>query len=411
MRYLKSSIFLILGIIATALYFINMPSINEEDFVTIEAKAGDQTVFDDVSILGRLVNDYTAFYHDNQTTWLASETSYLDQIDLSHDNEIIALQKAYPNFVNSIIFDTSIISQPNFSNTNEYLVGVYFNDSSNRDPFSSSSPVYDQTHFKVLDKNANEENEYILDRENVPGYQYLEIFSIYQTGSDIKVLFTESLDEGDNLKLITFNTDSLAYTEETLASREGDFMPYLKSTSYMNDIATNNSHFIVSNVDINGSSNEMADTLVNLSDHSLKELPASENYYMLSNDDRLYELSVNDTAYSLSEIHTETLETLSTVELAPNASSTLLETESGELPMSIDDLFYQNSPPSLYMVNDKLYVIKNNSEDNSKSIPYEVFNPESGESHSFGEIHFENSNTSSDIATYIESIQNNANAQ
>ncbi|SHE66745.1 hypothetical protein SAMN02745249_00881 [Atopostipes suicloacalis DSM 15692] len=393
-KLLISSLIAVFGII---IYFVSIPTINEEDLVKLTVEAGDEKLLDDVYFNGYLY-DYSLFHWDSYEGVTANETlPYLEGLDAAEDQSLRILQKDYPDFINPLLYDTNINLYYVLNSGNRLLSGYFENYEDNY--YVDASTV----HLNILNKETNEEISEKVERENYPEGDQVDIVGLYEEYPVVKILYTttswnsEYSVEKSNLSVGEYNLETKNYKETSLLNDNGNFYDY-SSNFYK---AKNNKIQIINYYPYNvydepeetNGSNGPTSYLYHFVEDTFIPLKDSMAKYFIGNDNQVFSLT-NEGEELILRQYNQTGEKVE--------QETVLD---NEFPIS---LYEEDQYPIVEVINDRLFIAQSATDEISdqKILPtdLQVFDLHSGESLLTGKIDYDTASEVNALEGYIDSI-------
>lgn len=232
MRYKNLLISSVIGLIGMILYFVTIPTIDQDQMVQLTVEAGDEALLDDL-IIGGYLYTYSSFLYTKDGVSIYEETPYLEKLDLADDIHTATLQATYPDFANDFIFDYSTYTE-GLLTSDDYLISAQFKLG------HQYSPNLDKLNVKILDKNTNTVKEEVISRSNFPTGSVVEFMGMYQEYPKLKFLLNtyswENSADGftSHLSILEYNVETKVVSEEIIHEFVGAYYPYDYSWVYKN---------------------------------------------------------------------------------------------------------------------------------------------------------------------------------
>lgn len=364
MRKINLLIASAIGIIGLLVYFLSMPTLNEDALVDIQVKAGDEKLLEDFYFSGDIY-DFTSYYTVNGETTTYEGLSYLEQLDTPYSTDLGFLQKKYPEFINKLLYGNNFWDYT-LLNSEKYLMTTGF--TTVDDGFNINPNVI---LMDLLNKESGEIEEETINRDNFPRGDWYSILATHEEYPVFKFLFeaetwtNDAVGTESTLTLGEYNIETKNYSEKHLTSDMGDFYLY-GNYSQVGD--TQNIH-LLSTVD-NQTGLETISHLVNFEDGSIHPIEQTDRKYFVGDDGNLYALENEDGSLFLRQYDYSNEETLSEVELDTDLSL---------------DLSSEYSPLITELRDGKLYIVINQvnesmREEDMKPSLFQIFDSLTGES-------------------------------
>ncbi len=384
MRKIGLMVSVLLGLIGTVVYFMTIPTVDEEALVNVVVEAGDEQVLDNIYFNG-YIYDYSDFHVSNDKVHTTEGLSYLDKIDAPPHMNLQLLHQSYPEFVEALSHDYRIFSNHLVYSEN-YLTSAHF-EITEGDYRIETEKVY----LNVLDKEAEEVQTDVIDRSNELNGDSVEIIGLYETYPTVKMLLSVSSwpnnysESTSQILLGEYNIETKTYSEEKLFEKQGSF--------YSDLVAQNKSSVLINH----HSATEQGTYLFNFDESILSPLESEGKVFLLDEESDLFALASVDGETVLQFFER-------------NAEENLEVTEEVPLAIDFDLMLNQQAFPLIEaaLINDYLYVVqsKENFEDTGEVLPatMQVFNPTNGESVMSGYIGFNEKNEVNAYSGMVESI-------
>lgn len=386
MRHIKLIISSLIAMVGIIIYFVSIPTINEETLVHLTVEAGNEELLDDIYFTGFLqgANYYNSFQMNSDQDLVTYENlPFFEKLDASPNQSLNILQEKYPEVVNELNYNNKI-NDFYILNSEDELISAYFK-ISDSNYYMNHSTVY----LNALNKETNESTENEIARENYPDGDYVNIVGMYEEYPVVKILYNTStwnMDTGEKSKLTVgeYNFETKDYSENSLLNEDGGFSEYgttpysLKNNElqiihhYENETYNTTN---APNVQINPSVPNAY--VYDFVEDTLLPLENSKTNYFVGNGNQLYTLE-NEEEVLLRE-HDQTEQKII-----------------NEIPLEFDfSLNLQEEYPTFLteVVNDQLFVIQNEADKNNGmsllSSNFQVFDIHSGESLLTGKIDYD----------------------
>ena len=393
-KLLISSLIAVFGII---IYFVSIPTINEEDLVKLTVEAGDEKLLDDVYFNGYLY-DYSLFHWDSHEGVTANETlPYLEGLDAAEDQSLRILQKDYPDFINPLLYDTNINQFYVLNSGNRLLSGYFENYEDNY--FVDASTV----HLNILNKETNEEISEKVEREHYPEGDQVNLVGLYEEYPVVKILYTttswnpEYSVEKSNLSVGEYNLETKNYKETSLMNENGDFYDYnsnfYKAKNNKIQIINYSPYVVYDEHEEINDSNGATSYLYNFVEDTFTPLKDSMAKYFIGNDNQVFSLT-NEGEELILRQYNQTGEKVE--------QETVLDNES---PINLyeEDLYSITE-----IIDDQLFIAQSATDERSnQGIPptdLQVFDLHSGEKLLTGKIEYDTDSEVNALEGYIHSI-------
>lgn len=226
MRYIKLTSSLFIGLVGFVLYFFTIPSIDTDNFLTIDVEAGDKEILDDMYLSGSLdynSNYYSSFVYQDQETLIVEELPFLKQMDDPYDSEIRSLLKKYPEFISDIHYDMNQMVT-HYGDSKDYVTAAYFN--YERADYSIG---LDELYLELFNKETKEIKKEKIKLTEYENGDSADIYAIHENYPTVQILYSTTEWDSDyyestsTLLLGEYNLETKKYTQETLKKLEGDF--------------------------------------------------------------------------------------------------------------------------------------------------------------------------------------------
>ena len=388
MRYIKLNISLFIGLVGLVFYFLTVPAIDAEKFMSIDVESGDEKVFDDLYLGGSLdynSNIHSSFiYQDNQIN-IHEELPILKKLDEPSFPKEKVLLDQYPEFISDINSDINIIDSQ-FLDSKDYVVSSFF---------KTAEKDYNidlkQLNLQILNKDTDEiESDEISRTENVKG-DFSNIFSIQEEFPIVRVLFSitdwgsHNSEEVSTLLLGEYNFETKNYSEEVIKKADGDFQ-LDDNQDFVSDNRTQTllTFYPSGNAtEAEGHIDEVTDTdsdeqtlLANLVDSEVTQLDGNKKYLTTENNE-LFSLEFENNSEALNKYDAQGEEIVDKIPLDITGDVD---------PLDSEQLLISN------IIDDKLFIFQSNMPMNNRGLDpteFQVFDIQTGEEISAGEIKFD----------------------
>ena len=192
MRKINLIVSVLIGLIGTIVYFVTIPTVDEEALVNVVIEAGDEKVLEDIYFNGYLY-DYSDFQVTQEGVHTTKGLSYLENLDAPLEMDLQMLQKNYPEFINQLIYNTNIYSK-NLVFSDSYLTSAHFQSSEGNYRIET-----EKIHLNLLDKTTGEIKSEIVNRGNNQAGDGVDVVGIYENYPTVKVLLSINT-WGDNFR-------------------------------------------------------------------------------------------------------------------------------------------------------------------------------------------------------------------
>ena len=223
MRHIKLIISSLIAMVGIIIYFVSIPTINEETLVHLTVEAGNEELLDDIYFTGFLqgANYYNSFQMNSDQDLVTYENlPFFEKLDASPNQSLNILQEKYPEVVNELNYNNKI-NDFYILNSEDELISAYFK-ISDSNYYMNHSTVY----LNALNKETNESTENEIARENYPDGDYVNIVGMYEEYPVVKILYNTStwnMDTGEKSKLTVgeYNFETKDYSENSLLNEDG----------------------------------------------------------------------------------------------------------------------------------------------------------------------------------------------
>lgn len=334
MRYLKLSISLILSVIGLVVYFVTIPRIDEDELVHLTALAGDESILDDYYFNGYISN-YSSFAITDEDILVPGNLPFLERLDASDDMDIMILREDYPNFVDTLTYNTNTHSYL-ISSDDDYLASAHFEYQS-----GMYAEIYSKLLLRTLNKETNEIVEDKIPRNQGSNVYYTSIIGIYENYPEISVLLDTRMggpmddyasDTGE-ISLVSYNFETKNLLEEVLVKT-----PSYLDTSYYSSVHYNTALQVFYSIDYE--TEAPITYIMNYGTGEMTRRDVSGERLIVSDDSRLYNV-VGNTLIEMNEAG----DVLNDVEFS---------TDFKELKPVDFEMSY------LHIIDDQLFVLDNN---------------------------------------------------
>lgn len=384
MRKISLIVSVLLGFIGTVVYFVTIPTVDEEALVNVVIEAGDEKVLEDIYFNGYLY-DYSDFQVTQEGVHTTKGLSYLENLDAPLEMDLQMLQKNYPEFINQLIYNTNIYSK-NLVFSDSYLTSAHFQSSEGNYRIET-----EKIHLNLLDKTTGEIKSEIVNRGNNQAGDGVDVVGIYENYPTVKVLLSINTwgdnfsEESSRVILGEYNFETKTYSEEKLVEKQGGF--------YGDYINPNQSTALINHY----SASEDVNYLFDYENGSLMPIEREGKVFLLDEDSRLF---------AVANVDGETV--LQSYEMTDGGG---LE-PAGEVPLAIEyELTLKEDAFAFIeaeLIGDYLYVIQNqeNFESDGKVLPasIQVFDRTTGENVMSGSIRFDEKYEVQVRSGFIDSI-------
>lgn len=386
MRYMKLILSVLIGIVGMVIYFVSMPTIDEDKMVEMTVEAGDESLLDGMYFTGYMM-DYSSFLFDENGVAIYDELPFLQQLDTREHEELAMLQSEHPDFMNELLFDMNTYAF-GISTNEEYLVSGSI--MQNPEDYSAQ---FNQLNIQVLDKQTGEMKTDSIQRENFPTGDTVDFLGIYQEYPTIKFLINTgtwdmtNYEETAKISLIEYNIETKDYTEENILKADG----YIYSYGY--GIVSTNKSLLTLALAPNYEDTNIH--LFNFTDHSLEEIGESQDYFIVSEDSQLYSLTNEEGRSMLNHYGEDTKEISGQTELNLEERIDFTMEFPGGISTIVDN--------KLYLVESQ-YVSQPGATAEIPPSTLYVFDIETGEKLLESTIHYDTENQSTAYEAFIETI-------
>lgn len=384
MRKISLIVSVLLGFIGTVVYFVTIPTVDEEALVNIVVEAGDEKALEDIYFNGYLY-DYSDFQVTQEGVHTTKGLSYLENLDAPLEMDLQMLQKDYPEFINQLIYNPNIYSK-NLVFSDSYLTSAHFESSEGNYRIET-----EKIHLSLYEKETEEIHSTIINRSNEMQEDSIDVIGIYEDYPTIKLLLSannwpNNYEEGTSRVLLgEYNFETKVYNEKELIEKEGSFFA---------DYVSPNQKAVLFN---HYSESEEGNYLLDYDSGVLTSLETEGKVLLLDEESNLFALADNEGQSVLQTydmLDGGGLEAVQEVALATAFDLTLNQEEFALIEAKL--------------IGDYLYVIQNqeNFESNGEVLPalIQVFNRSTGENALNGLIQFDEKNEIQARSGFIDSI-------
>ena len=294
MRYLKTSISLVLSVVGLLIYFITIPRIDGDDLVQLTVLAGDDHSIVDYSFNGYIYN-FGSFSLTEDDLLVTGTLPFLEKLDATEDMDLMMLTEDYPDFVYPLMYGPNIQSYA-VSSDRDYLTSAHFEYQN-----SSYSDIYSRLYLRALNKETNEIIEDEITRNAGSNVYYTNIYGVYEKYPEISLLLETRAGgprdhyDTDNgtYSLVSYNFETKSITEEILLETQD----YLGTMLY-SMVHKNQSRQVFYSAD--SITQEPRTYIMNYETGQLTELETAYTGLFVSDDNRLYHIA-DDTLVEIDE--------------------------------------------------------------------------------------------------------------
>lgn len=385
MRKINLLIASAIGIIGLLVYFLSMPTLNEDALVDIQVEAGDEKLLEDLYFSGDIY-DFTSYYTVNGETTTYKGLSYLEQLDTPYSTELMFLQKKYPEFMNKLLYGNGFFDYTLLNNA-DHLVTTGFTMKENGFDLDPSVVL-----MNVLNKETGKIEEETINRDNYPTGDWYTILAAYDEYPVFKFLYKtetwtdEVTGSESTLTLGEYNIETKNYSEKQLTNEITDFYVYPIHSQPGEKIS------LISSID-NQTGAGTVTHLLNFEDGSLHPIRQTDGIYLAGDNGNLYALENDEDTLFLRQYDYSNEEMLSEVELDTDLKLDL----NPEFPLFFTELR-----------DGKLYIIQNQPndsmlEENIQPSLIEIFDSKTGESLLSGVVEY---NSDGEVLGIVEGTIN-----
>lgn len=374
MRRIKLILATLIGIVGTIIYFVSIPTINEDGLINLQVVAGDAQSLEDIYFTGYL-ESYSSFYLDQDELKTTGDLSYLETLDAPYNMILFNLQEDYPELINPLYYDNKV-SLYSFLDSEEYVMSSHMKENEHN-YYLDGEKVY----LNILDKESGEIEEEIITRDDAPVGDHIEIIGMYEKFPTMKFVYhTTNWNEqtgfqGTSISLGEYNIETKTYSEELLLNNEGDFGTYSDETTLLE----NQDKQLFTYFDYS-----LHDYQVYVLDYTTNEFSAfdhEDKKYTIANDGSLYSVGTTVGETTLTQYGESIDEVIQEVTL--------------EHPVS-DHLSDEQAALEMEVIDNKLYVVHStiNYDETTKVSPsdVQVFDVETGERLTHAKVHYDEKN-------------------
>ena len=369
MRKVNLIVSVLIGLIGTIVYFVTIPTVDEDVLVNVVVEAGDEKVLDDIYFNGYLY-DYSDFQVTQEGVHTTKGLSYLENLDAPLEMDLQRLQKEYPEFINQMVYNNNYYSN-NLVYSENYLVTAHFEITEGNYRIETEN-----LHLSLYEKETEEIHSTIINRSNEMQEDSIDVIGIYEDYPTIKLLLSannwpNNYEEGTSRVLLgEYNFETKVYNEKKLIEKEGSFFA---------DYVSPNQKAVLFN---HYSESEEGNYLLDYDSGVLTSLETEGKVLLLDEESNLFALADNEGQSVLQTydmLDGGGLEAVQEVALATAFDLTLNQEEFALIEAKL--------------IGDYLYVIQNqeNFESNGEVLPalIQVFNRSTGEIAMNGSIRFD----------------------
>lgn len=330
----------LIGMIGLGVYFITVPSVDEDGLVQVEVEAGDEQVLEDLSFYGSMDN-YSEFYFDEEGVKTTASLSYLENLDAPYRMELFNLQQRYPDLVNPGLYDQNI-STTTLSEGDDYVLSAHL-------VYNEHNYYIDENHVYLhhLNKETNEIEEDVIIREGESESNYMNIAGIYEDYPTVKILYATgswSDNQGMNppefiLSLGEFNLETKDYSEERLLTEEQDFYDYRSTVVF-----DNQEKQLIASYDPEALTDQLH--VVDYATNEIEFLDTEGKDYTVGDDNQLYSLEFTEEESILKQYDGISEEVTHEVALGQPISQKLYGEESALFIEVVDNQLYTVQNPA-----------------------------------------------------------------
>src|SRR5699024_8204615 len=186
MRKTKLVISSLIALVGIFIYFISVPSVDEEALIHLTVEAGNEELLDDIYFNGYLY-DYGSFrVNDKEGVNTNENLSYLEKLDATENQSLNILLEKYPDLIHEIIYDSQLADYY-LLNSKDQLISGYFK-MNDVNYYVDYSTVY----LSTLNKETNEMIEDTIQRESELDSDNISIIGMYEEYPVVKILYSIS---------------------------------------------------------------------------------------------------------------------------------------------------------------------------------------------------------------------------
>lgn len=384
MRKVNLIVSVLIGLIGTIVYFVTIPTVDEEALVNVVIEAGDEKVLEDIYFNGYLY-DYSDFQVTQEGVHTTKGLSYLENLDAPVNMDLQRLQKEYPEFINQMVYNNNYYSN-NLVYSENYLVTAHFEITEGNYRIETEN-----LHLSLYEKETEEIHSTIINRSNEMQEDSIDVIGIYEDYPTIKLLLSannwpNNYEEGTSRVLLgEYNFETKVYNEKKLIEKEGSFFA---------DYVSPNQKAVLFN---HYSESEEGNYLLDYDSGVLTSLETEGKVLLLDEESNLFALADNEGQSVLQTydmLDGGGLEAVQEVALATAFDLTLNQEEFALIEAKL--------------IGDYLYVIQNqeNFESDGKVLPasIQVFDRTTGENVMSGSIRFDEKYEVQVRSGFIDSI-------
>lgn len=314
MRYIKLTSSLFIGLVGFVLYFFTIPSIDTENFLSVDIENGDKEILEDVYLSGSL--DYNSFVYQNQETLIVEELPFLKQIDDPYDPDIRYLLDKYPEFISDIHYDMNRVVK-HYGDSENYVTAAFLNYER-----TNYSVNLEDLHLELFNKETKEVQKEKIKITDYTSGDSADIYAIHESYPTVQILYSSTEWDSDHytststLLLGEYNLETKKYTQETLKQLDGDF-----SYNEVGMNVTNNQDFAIlpfynEHFGEESYTDEVKDEImiVDLVNKKANEFK-SGSQYLLSDQNELYSFTEENGSATLNKYDDNNEEIVDTVSL------------------------------------------------------------------------------------------------
>lgn len=379
MRRINLILATIIGIAGMVVYFVSIPTVNENELINLQVQSGDEQVLEDIYFTGYMDN-YSGFYLDQDEIKTTGNLSYLETLDAPYNMELFKLQEEYSDLVDPIYYNRGIYMY-SFLNGEDYLISSHMKENEHN-YYINSEHVY----LNILNKETGEIEEEIITREKISEGDRIEIVGMYEDYPTVKILYLTSFWnnsaplEESVVSFGEYNVETKSYFEEKLLNGEGAFYPYDGETQ----IFGNHDQQLFTHYGTH-SEDDSVDYAMYLLDYTKNELlPFNKDgkEFTIGDDGKLYALELAEGMTLLTQYDDIDEEVTHEVALEQTISQNLSDERTSVLIEVIDN---------------KLFVVQNTINFDTEALEIQpselqVFDIETGERLLNAKIHYDENN-------------------
>lgn len=215
-----------IAMVGIIIYFVSIPTTNNENLADLTVKAGNEELLDDVYFNGYILGDNTHInFHLNEEQGVQTneDLSYFEKLDAPAGHSLKMLQEKHPEFVDDFIYDNGINLYYILNSENGLVSGHFENNETNY--AIDTSTVY----LNALNKETNEMVEDEVNRQDHPDGDYINIIGMYEEYPTVKIIYdistwhSNNTGEKSHLTVGEYNFETKNYSETALLNEEGNF--------------------------------------------------------------------------------------------------------------------------------------------------------------------------------------------